>query len=724
MRTPFRLLVIFTAISLAFVSSAQAAGPKAQDGVRRALAELDAWLGKGVTQQGWSSYLNLPAVRESLDKGDQADRAAIGAVLEKLAGKVPGLEKPRFVRLREALARWNAELAITQAPSLSDAVLAASGEFRPITEEDRAQSRAALVAATRKLGDYLTGSNGKAWKDYLQFSNLEAQLASENPQVDVLAAVYRKLTANQVGLEMPVFANVADAIERYVYDLTGKDEKLNEQFNERLKTLAEALKKFGEAPSDDNAQAVGSQLGWLESMRQLPTLVEVVRGRLSRPNLLVVASERLVGAGIRQPVDEITPVRDYILGTSIRGDGHMRGEVAVELVPSDASATLDIMLSGLVNSRTVGQNGPATIYSNGATAVAGRKRVILTDAGVASYPSTAAANTNTRVTGIGGSGIVQRVASRRIGEQKRQAELIAADHAADRLRERMDAQINRQMAEAHANYLKKVKHPLIRRREFPDINLRTSSEELFLQVLAANRNQLAAPTAPPEVTAAGDLAVQVHESMINNLAATLLGGVTLEEEELQKQVIEMRGSLPEALESDEDKDPWSITFARSQPVTVTFTDGGLSITVRGSRYTSGDQDFRAMNVTAHYKIGLSDPDANGIRGIKLVRQGDLEIVPPGEPRRLSGREITLRTLLQKRFGKLFEPEVVYDGLVLPGRWREAGILDTKQLNVGGGWMVLALLQSGVPAPPEEDRDQPRTKEQQAGAGDSVTQAAN
>ncbi len=253
-----------------------------------------------------------------------------------------------------------------------------------------------------------------------------------------------------------------------------------------------------------------------------------------------------------------------------------------------------------------------------------------------SYPATAAANTNTSVTGIGGSGIVQRVASRRVGEQKGQAERIAADHAADRVRNRMDSQINEQMAEADANYRSKILYPLLRRRELPSIKLRTTADVLLLDVLAANRNQIAAPTTPPAVTAENDLAVQIHESMINNLAGALLGGVTLEEEALQQQVIDMRGSLPESLESDEDRDPWSITFARTQPVTVKFTDEGIQITIRGQRYTSGDQDFRAMNVTADYKISLSEPDANGIRGIKLVRQGDLTIVPPGKPRRLSG----------------------------------------------------------------------------------------
>jgi hypothetical protein len=41
------------------------------------------------------------------------------------------------------------------------------------------------------------------------------------------------------------------------------------------------------------------------------------------------------------------------------------------------------------------------------------------------------------------------------------------------------------------------------------------------------------------------------------------------------------------------------------------------------------------------------------------------------------------------------------GLVLPGRWREAGRLDLKPMQSTGGWLVLAWIESGVPAPPED-----------------------
>jgi hypothetical protein len=718
MRTQARFLALAAVAVINCVTFAQAA-TQPDDAVRSALATLDTWLGSGATAEGWSSFLKLPALRAELGKGDQADLAALEAVEKQLQSDTPGLERPRFVALREALENWTDELAIRQAPSLSQAVLQSEANFRPITAADVTASKAALVAAAGNLGDYLSGSNGAAWKKYLQWPDLEAQLKAEKPDLEVLAGIYRKLTADQVGLELPIFANTADAIERYVNDVAAQDETLRDQFVEQLKGLSTAIEQYAKQPGEDSAIDIGTRLGWLESRRQVPTLIRIIRSQLSRPNLQVVASERLVGAGIEQPLDEVTPVRDYILGTSIRGDGHMVGKVTLELVPSDESAMFDTMLSGVVSSRTVGQNGPATIYSNGSTAVAGRKRIVINDQGFASYPATAAARTATQVTGIGGSGMVQRVASRRVGEQKSQGERIAADHAADRVRSRMDKQINDQMAEAHANFHAKVRNPLLRRRELPDMKFRSTTENLLLDVLAANRNQIAAPGTPPAIDVENDLAVQVHESMINNLATSLLGGVTLEEEELQKRVVEMRGSLPDSLKSDEERDPWSITFARNQPVSVKFTENALQITIRGQRYTSGDQDFRAMNVTANYKIELGEPDKLGIRGIKLMRQGDLEIVPPGEPRRLSGREITLRTLLQKRFGKLFEPEVVYDGLILPGRWRQAGILDTKQLAVGGGWIAVAWLESGVPAPPEEE-----SEAEGKGAADRVTRSAD
>src|SRR5262249_17482861 len=123
------------------------------------------------------------------------------------------------------------------------------------------------------------------------------------------------------------------------------------------------------------------------------------------------------------------------------------------------------------------------------------------------------------------------------------------------------------------------------------------------------------------------------------------------------------------------------------------------------RYTSGDRDFRAMNVTAEYKFEQTPP------GVKLVRQGELTILPPNfQPgQRLSPQQLSWKTTLAKKFGRMFEPEIKSEGLVLPGRWRDAGRLDLKQLQTSGGWIALAWIESGVPAPPEAKKDKMATR---------------
>ncbi len=260
----------------------------------------------------------------------------------------------------------------------------------------------------------------------------------------------------------------------------------------------------------------------------------------------------------------------------------------------------------------------------------------------------------------------------------------------------MEAQADKQLGKAQANYLKNVRNPLVRHDEFPAlVDARSTDQALLLTALQANASQLGAPSAAPQVADNHDLALQLHESMINNLTAAMLAGVTLQEKEVQDKVIEWRGKLPKQLESDPDQEPWSITFARSQPVTIKFTDDRIEITIRGQKYTRGERDFRAMNVTANYKI---TPYESSYR---LVRDEKLEINPPGRTR-LSGTDVTLKPLLQKKFGKLFEPEIKAEKMTFEGQLEKVGALDLKQLQSQGGWLVAGWLQGAAPpadAPP-------------------------
>jgi hypothetical protein len=154
-------------------------------------------------------------------------------------------------------------------------------------------------------------------------------------------------------------------------------------------------------------------------------------------------------------------------------------------------------------------------------------------------------------------------------------------------------------------------------------------------------------------------------------------------------------TMPESLESEADQPPWSITFAKRKPVEILVNDGSVKLTVRGSRYTSGDREFDAMDVWATYKV---ESDAGKFR---LVRDGDVQIYPPdfvpGGGKKLSVQQTSLRGILQKRFNKVFDEVIDIKPLDLPGELKSAGPLPMEQLVARkDGWIVAGWRQADAP----------------------------
>jgi hypothetical protein len=145
--------------------------------------------------------------------------------------------------------------------------------------------------------------------------------------------------------------------------------------------------------------------------------------------------------------------------------------------------------------------------------------------------------------------------------------------------------------------------------------------------------------------------------------------------------------LPERFAAQEGEEPWTIVFARQNPIRVSFADDGFSVTIRGRRYYKGENRHPGMDVTAVYKI------VKGEQGFQAIRQGDLQIVPPGfvpgSGKRLSARQTVIRTLLQRRFGRIFDARILLEDMTLPGDWEKAGKMRPVHLACQGGWLVVA-----------------------------------
>ena len=148
-------------------------------------------------------------------------------------------------------------------------------------------------------------------------------------------------------------------------------------------------------------QRAGEILGELAASGQAPDVIQRVRQQLSHPNLLIEADERIVAAGIEDPVNDVGPLTDVILGTRISGTVQTVGYVNAELGNTAQYAAIDILMTGTAYSNTVGYNGPAVIHASGVTGLAGRKRLVLDANGLRSFPAASNARTSTTINGIG-----------------------------------------------------------------------------------------------------------------------------------------------------------------------------------------------------------------------------------------------------------------------------------------------------------------------------------
>jgi hypothetical protein len=187
------------------------------------------------------------------------------------------------------------------------------------------------------------------------------------------------------------------------------------------------------------------------------------------------------------------------------------------------------------------------------------------------------------------------------------------------------------------------------------------------------------------------LTVRLHQSTDNNCGSTIVAGRTVTRDEVHRLMKTMTGRVPQELQDEEERD-WSITFAVEKPIELAIDGGEARLTIRGDEYTSGDNSYPAMNVTARYRI-----EKNGRGGLRAVRQGELEIYPPdfkpGEDQ-LSSSQQSLKTILERRFGNLFKPELPEKptaGLELGGRWKELGALPLVALVADNGWLTLGWI---------------------------------
>jgi len=265
-----------------------------------------------------------------------------------------------------------------------------------------------------------------------------------------------------------------------------------------------------------------------------------------------------------------------------------------------------------------------TIFSNSTTQLAPANGFGSTPTVCRRTRPRASAETNVSISDIQsnkGPQADRKMAWKRACKQLDKAECIASRHAEQRLSERMDKQAAEAIDKANDLTSRSSRSRSPERKLFPQM-LHFRRRIRFSRCEVCRRaRKIGGPGRSAPGGRRADMSIQIHESMINNLALDALSGRTVHEEKLQKAVTDMLGHLPEKMKGDEDGKPWAISFARRQPIFVTFADDGFKISLHGARYYKGSDSHPGMNVTATYKIEKS------AKGFKAVRQATSRSFP-------------------------------------------------------------------------------------------------
>ena len=434
----------------------------------------------------------------------------------------------------------------------------ARGTFRVTTQDDVAVAKAEAVEKMKALSDVLdaAGTHGEDWKKYLLWDRLAEQLTGEAAaDVAELEHLLDRFTRDYAGLELPAIMQLRAALERYYYRTLAVDNgQLPDEFVRRLDQLAELVGSLRANPDGETLQKISLHLAWLDRQQQTPAIVAAVRDLAPAANFYLTVSQDFIGKMTREPVDRVDALTDVVLGTTVHGTSHLVGTMAAFPVASDREVRLEARLQGDADTQGRGSNGPVRANVVGAAKVQatgdilfgpGGFRVGQTSAHVSATgrPTSMWTTCNSRIA----NRVVTCVAKKRAARTQELGDCIASRHAEQKLQQQVGEELRARLRELQRGYLDQFRNPLLRHDTFPRIFRATSQvERARVNMLLASRTQTGALHLPPDRSFQADLHAQVHETAINNLAASLFAGRTVSESAL-------RGLLGQLVESESEE---------------------------------------------------------------------------------------------------------------------------------------------------------------------------
>lgn len=552
-----------------------------------------------------------------------------------------------------------------------------------------------LLLRIDALEQFLTAvtdaANREAWLRYVDLDPLVRAIdskASVSEQGREAMAVHGRLIGTTPGLEMSAMRQLRDAVEGFVDSLVFQDpDRSLELVEGQLRATAELLNEADDALTPGQFAELSARVSHLESSGQARELVNQIRATFSQPNAAIMIGSGLVQQAIGRSVEREREVRDCILGTRLVGNALLKGNVSAKLLPTKGSARILLTLAGEVDSNNDGYNGPIKLKTVGMGRVAATRTMTVDPSGIEFDQGSTQATLSTRITCIQHKlAIVRSIARNQAAKSKPIADRIAL--------EKLRTQVGKQFATETSlvtpvtvSELLARAEPMLNRLALTKPTQSWSSDEDAISIESVFRGpeQLSSVVPRPPVSQPFAVALQLHESAIENAFNVMLAGRTLNEQRLNELLESVEKRTP--AEDEDSEEPFEISFSRSRPVIFEARDQELRIGLRGTKFVQGDDELsKPMEITASYQPTVIDDRT------VLQRVGEVQVEFSG--RRLAVREVVLKRIIQRKFSKFFPERVLHQPLRISDtakiqtlRGRE---FRPSQLAASDGWLTVAF----------------------------------
>ena len=497
-----------------------------------------------------------------------------------------------------------------------------------------------LMSAAAATVQWLNSiANGAPWIAYLHLEDLQKPDVS----IDVLNQVSRNLTlSDAMDAGQKAFASrsqlqqlkmaIDKAIRRFSY--ANDAEAAQGELQYQVDLLMQSLLNYEHDQLGIHAE--NARIAWRTLRSDFPaaasSLRSVVNDNYFNHNLHFVVSEDLLSRLISDYRTETGCIAECIMGAWVTGSQNTNVDLRADIKPSSDRAMFDLKVTGNVQSSTVAQKSPATIWSKGNNHFWMNKSVQFDGRHITSTAAGFSVNTSSRVTGLATKydgipiirGIVRGIANQKIAESKPQSEALTAQKIREAALPKFESESNTQFSTGN-DTLNKMFASLERKGVSPDsISARSSNTHMALSSRTIGISRVGGSLQPPSALIATGAAVQLHESALNNSIDALgLQGRTILEKDLvkelevaltdlfQREIKLTKKDDPQPVTAEgEPEPPTSFVFSTSDPIRVHFNNNQITIVMRAGVLQEGKDPIPEQIITI--------PIAMSLQGGKVV----------------------------------------------------------------------------------------------------------